>query len=117
LRVSAIPSPFPESASFARSDQITFAKAGVPALLVMEGPDYRHTAREAGLQRLIKWGQEVYHTPVDDLQQSINLAAAEQHVQVLLALGLALANGTSEPQWKKGVPYLAAHLQAIAEKR
>lgn len=117
LRVSAIPSPFPESASFARSDQITFAKAGVPALLVMEGPDYRHTAREIGLQRLIKWGQEIYHTPFDDLRQPLNLAAAEQHTQVLLALCLALANSPNAPEWKKGVPYLTARLQSFAEKR
>ncbi len=117
LRVSAIPSPFPETASFARSDQITFAKAGIPALLVMEGPDYRHTSREAGLQRLIKWGQEIYHTPFDDLRQSLNLAAAQQHTQVLLALSLALANSAKAPQWQKGVPYLAARLQSIAEKR
>jgi len=117
LRVVPIPTPFPIMVSFARSDQITFAKAGVPALLVMEGPDYRHTSREAGLQRLIKWGQQIYHTPFDDLQQPINLAAAEQHTQVLFALCLALANSTNEPQWKKGVPYLAARLQSIAEKR
>jgi len=85
LRISAIPSPFPAPVSFARSDQITFAKAGIPALLVMEGPDYRHTSREAGLQRLIKWGQQIYHTPFDDLRQSINLEAAGQHTQVLFA--------------------------------
>jgi len=117
LRVSSIPSPFPAPVSFARSDQITFAKAGTPALLVMEGPDYRHTAREAGLQRLIDWGQQIYHTPFDDLQQPIDLAAAEQHAQVLFALCLALANSAKEPQWKKGVPYLTARLQSIAEKR
>ena len=117
LRVSPIPAQFPGLVSFARSDQITFAKAGIPALLVMEGPEYRHTSREAGLQRLIKWGQEIYHTPFDDLRQPINLMAAEQHTQILLALCLALANGTNAPQWKKGVPYLAARLQALAEKR
>jgi len=117
LRVAPIPAPFPSLVSFARSDQITFAKAGVPALLVMEGPDYRHTSHEAGLQRLIKWGQEIYHTPFDDLRQPINLTAAEQHTQVLFALCFALANIDYVPQWKKGVPYLAARLQAIAEKR
>ncbi len=117
LRVSAIPAQFPGLVSFARSDQITFAKAGIPALLVMEGPEYRHTPREAGLQRLIKWGQEIYHTPFDDLRQPINLTAAEQHTQILLALCLALANSTNAPQWEKGVPYLAARLQALAEKR
>ena len=95
----------------------TGAQTFVPKPVPLEGPDYRHTSRAAGAQRLIKWGQQIYHTPADDLQQPINLAAAQQHTQVLFALCLALANSTNAPQWRKGVPYLAARLQSIAEKR
>ena len=117
LRVSTIPAPFSSTVAFARSDQISFAKAGVPALLLMEGADYRHTSREDGLQRLIKWGQQIYHTPFDDLQQPMNLAAAQQHAQILFAFCYALANLDTSPQWKKGVSYINARLQTMAEKR
>ena len=101
LRVSPIPAPFSNTVAFARSDQISFAKAGVPALLIMEGADYRHLASEEGLKRLINWGREIYHTPFDDLQQPMNLAAARQHSQILFAFCCALANSEIAPQWKK----------------
>ncbi|MCG3120408.1 MAG: hypothetical protein ALAOOOJD_03094 [bacterium] len=117
LRVSPIPALFSNTVSFARSDQISFAKAGIPALLLMEGLDYHHTSRVEGIQRLIDWGRQIYHSPFDDLHQPINWAAAQQHAQVLFAFCYALANAATAPQWQKGVPYLAARLQSIAEKR
>lgn len=117
LRVSPIPALFSNTVSFARSDQISFAKAGIPALLLMEGLDYRHTARADGIQRLLDWGRQIYHSPFDDLHQPINWAAAQQHAQVLFTFCSALANAAAPPQWHKGVPYWAARLQSIAEKR
>jgi Zn-dependent M28 family amino/carboxypeptidase len=117
LRVSPIPSPFLQTVPLARSDQISFAKAGIPALLIMEGSNYRHTAKEEGLQRMIDWGRTIYHTPFDDLQQPMNLEAAQQHAQIIFAFCYALANGNFAPQWEKGVPYINARLQSIAEKR
>jgi hypothetical protein len=117
LRVSPIPAPFSSTVSFARSDQISFAKAGIPALLIMEGSNYRHTERQKGLQRMIEWGRKIYHTPFDDLQQPMNLEAAQQHVQILFAFCWALANLELAPQWEKGGPYVNTRLQTIAEKR
>jgi hypothetical protein len=117
LEVSPVPPPFADTAPFARSDQISFAKAGIPAMLIMEGTNYRHTSREAGLQRMIAWGRRFYHTPFDDLQQPINLEAMQQHTQMLFAFCFALANSDFVPQWKPGAPYINARLQSIAEKR
>lgn len=117
LSVSPIPAPFASSPAFARSDQIAFAKAGIPALLIMEGSNYRNTPREAGLRRLIEWGRRIYHTPFDDLAQPINMKAAQQHGQILFAFCCMLANVEAAPQWKKGVPYFNARMQSIAEKR
>lgn len=117
LSVAAIPAPFASSPAFARSDQISFAKAGIPALLIMEGPNYRNTSREEGLRRMIEWGRLFYHTPFDDLAQPINMEAAQQHGQILFAFCCMLANVDAAPQWKKGAPYINARLQSIAEKR
>ncbi|MGH7598404.1 MAG: M20/M25/M40 family metallo-hydrolase [bacterium] len=117
LSVSAIPAPFASSPAFARSDQISFAKAGIPALLIMEGLNYRNTPREKGLRRMIEWGRRIYHTPFDDLAQSINMAAAQQHGQILFAFCCMLANVDAAPQWKKETPYINARLQSVAEKR
>ncbi len=117
MRASPIPSPFLNSAAFTRSDQIAFAKAGIPAVLLMEGVDYRHSSPAAGLQRMIEWGQRIYHSPFDDLRQPINFAAARQHGQILFSFCWSLANGEEAPQWKPGTPYVNARLRSIAEKR
>jgi hypothetical protein len=117
LRVSSVPTPFSSSAAFTRSDQIAFARAGVPSLLVMEGSSYRHLSSEEGLKRMIEWGQRYYHTPFDDLDQLINFEAALQHCQMLFAFCHTLVNSDTAPQWKSGTPYINARLSSIAEKR
>lgn len=117
LTVSTLPALFAHSDTYTESDQIAFARAGIPAILVMEGLAYRNTSRQRGLQRLIDWGQQIYHTPKDDLYQEINYGAAEQHTRLLAALSLELANAEEPPVWRQGVSFLNQRLQSIAEKR
>jgi hypothetical protein len=117
LRVSPVPPDFAATQPFTRSDQVVFAQAGIPALLLMEGIDYRHTPKDLGWQRLLKWGEQFYHTPADDLRQSLNFAAAQQHAQILFALAYYLASSPVAPEWKPGTPFISARLQTLAEKR
>lgn len=105
LRISAIPPEFAATESFARSDQVAFAGAGIPSILVMDGIDYPGASREEGLKRLITWNETVYHTPFDDLSQPMNFAAAEQHARFLFEFIHALAEDDSEPEWHPGAPY------------
>lgn len=117
LKTSNVPAPFSASTAFALSDQFLFANAGIPALLLMEGYHYRRTPLAEGLQRLLKWGQEIYHTPFDDLKQNINYEAAQQHSQILFAFCYALAGMKDAPQWRAGTPFVNARLRTIAERR
>ncbi len=117
LRVSPVPAAFAAALPFARSDQVVFAQAGIPAMLVMEGLDYRQTSEAQGWQRFLNWGEQFYHTPADDLTQPLNFTAAQQHAQVLLALSYDLANSKVAPEWKPGTPFIHARLQTLAEKR
>ncbi len=117
LRLSAVPDYFTGTQPFARSDQVVFAQAGIPSLLVMEGLDYRHTSKEEGWQRFLQWGEQFYHAPADDLHQPLNFAAAQQHAQLLFALSYELANGLRAPEWKPDTPFIHARLQTLAEKR
>jgi len=117
VRVSTIPPVFAGSGSFTRSDQIVFARTGIPAILLMEGSEYQHTSRGEGVKRMIAWGEGVYHSPFDDLQQPMNFAAAQQHVEILLAFCRVLAESASAPEWKPGAAFINARLRSIAEKR
>jgi hypothetical protein len=117
LTVSQIPSQFLRTESFARSDQIAFAKAGIPAMLTMEGLDYRHLSREEALDRIVFWLSNIYHTPFDDLNQYFDIQASLQHTRFLFAFTWYLANLEEEIKWKPGISYNTARLQSIAEER
>ncbi|MDQ7815738.1 MAG: M28 family peptidase [Melioribacteraceae bacterium] len=112
-----IPSQFASSESFSRSDQVSFANAGIPALLVAEGLDYVNLTREEGLEKYMEYSTQYYHTPFDDLQLPINHNAALQHIKILHSLIMDLANNDIEPEWNKGSPYLNTRLRSIAEQK
>lgn len=117
LSVSPVPAPFSASTAFALSDQFAFACAGIPALLVMEGTHYRNTPHDEGMQRLLAWGKNIYHSPFDDLAQPLNYEAAAQHARALLAFCYALAQTEQAPQWRANTPFNSARLRSIAEQR
>ena len=117
VRIAPLPSPFDFHEAFLRSDQVAFARAGVPSLLVMENLDYEHTPWEDGRDRFLAWGRDVYHSPFDDLEQPINAEAVGQHVRLLTGLTCGLANTPVAPQWRTGSPYNAARLRSMAEGR
>jgi hypothetical protein len=117
LKVSSVPPVFLEQDPFYRSDQLRFAQVGIPSILILEGQDYLNIEDAEGLRRFIEWGQKVYHTPFDDLDQPINFAAVLEHSQLLFAYAHALSNTYIEPQWHPGSRFINARLRTIAENR
>ncbi|HDP98068.1 MAG TPA: M28 family peptidase [bacterium] len=117
LNCAPIPAAFISSETYARSDQIAFAKAGIPAIAIAEGIGKAILSREESMQKLIDWMNNIYHTPFDDLNQPMNFEAAKQHCEVIFYFCQQLANLEEFPQWKSGVPFINARLQSIAEKR
>jgi Zn-dependent M28 family amino/carboxypeptidase len=103
--------------AFARSDQLAFAQAGIPALLITDGVRYRGYSEREGLRRFIEWEKERYHTPFDDMSQPMSGEAIVQHCRVVLAAAGALANTFTPPQWNEGSEYARARLRSIAEGR
>lgn len=117
LKVSPLPREFSSSRSFLRSDQIAFAQAGIPSILIMDGLHYQNMSTAEALVKNLTWNDTVYHTPFDDLHQSMNFDAAVEHCRFIFAYCYAIANSTSEVEWKPRVPYLNVRLQTRAEKR
>jgi Zn-dependent M28 family amino/carboxypeptidase len=117
ISVEKIPHDIFRFDQFRNSDQFMFAQAGIPSILIAEGLHYETTSYEDGIKRYIRWVEEKYHSPSDDLLQPMNFEAAAQHASLILQFTVSLANGNSVPQWIGNSPFLNARLRSISEKK
>lgn len=84
----------PDENRFVRSDQVNFAKQGIPALAFKFG----WTPDSPEQKTFMDWVKTRYHKPSDDLQQPVDKAAAAQFTVVLGQLATRVANGP-RPDW------------------
>lgn len=117
IRVAAGQADHSYAEAFYRSDQYAFAQAGIPSVLMMEGPDYERSTREEGAERQRLWYETFYHSPRDDTRQVIDADALEQYTDLLQHVIRSLGDDPREVQWKPGVSYLRTRLQTAAEQR
>ena len=117
LFLDKIPSAYKETEAFSRSDQMSFASAGIPALSVIDGFMYKSINRNEAIRLNQKWLDERYHTPFDDLSQPMNFDAAAQYTNLIYVLVNRLANMREMPKWKKGTPYILKRMQSKVEHR
>ena len=95
--VTLVPDPQPDHLVFVRSDQYNFVRKGTPAIMLQMTPMPK-TPEEATYQQ---WFSERYHAQADDLDQPVDLAAAEAYTKLVYQLAARVADEPAEPQWKK----------------
>jgi hypothetical protein len=102
LKIAESPDPMPEEVIFIRSDQYSFVKAGVPA--VMLTPGFKSTDAAVKPQEIFeKWEATRYHQPQDDMQQpGLDFEAAAQYTRFAFLCGYLIANDAQRPTWNKG---------------
>jgi Zn-dependent M28 family amino/carboxypeptidase len=103
LRVA--PEPAPEQGFFYRSDQYSFARAGVPGVWLDLGDDLVGVPPGTGLARREEYRAERYHRPRDEFDPSWELTGTAQLARfVELAIEEIGARGGKVP-WRAGSPY------------
>jgi hypothetical protein len=117
LSTRDIPPRFYSLEAFSKSDQLSFAKAGIPSVLIIDALDYKHINREEALSHIVSYHNNVYHTPFDDLSIPINYSAVNQHLQVIYEVTKYISVNNIEVFWKEDSPFFNSRLQTIAEKR
>jgi Zn-dependent M28 family amino/carboxypeptidase len=95
LKLSVQADPEPQRNRFIRSDQYSFVRAGVPALAMKVGYD----ANTPHAMTAQQWTAERYHAPSDDVNQPVDLHAANSFVTVVHQLAVRIANRSSRPKW------------------
>ncbi len=92
--------PMPEENYFIRSDQYSFVLRGVPSIFVSDGPDSTNP-KINGLEFQKKWNITRYHTPLDNMEQSLDFPSAARASGFNFLLGVSLANQDQLPAWNQ----------------
>ena len=92
----------PGAGLFYRSDQLAFARGGVPAVFLGTGNTYRGRSDDFGEQTRAAYRADRYHQPGDELTDDQTMAGILQQTRVALRIGYALAASDLTPEWRDG---------------
>lgn len=95
--IEVVPDPFPDRNVFVRTDQFSFVRAGVPGVALKFG--FLPGTPEAAIERA--WRAERYHSPSDDLNQPVDLKAADDFNGFVRALAVHLADMPGRAVWNR----------------
>ncbi len=97
--MTVTPDPRPNQGIFFRSDQLAFARGGVPAVFVVTGTDFQGRDPDYATQLAAAYRAERYHQPSDELRDDMLFGGIVQQTRVAFRLGYALANSSLRPAW------------------
>jgi len=95
-----VPDETPEKGFFFRSDQLNFARLGVPVLYARSGLDLVDGGEEAGRRLYADYTANRYHKPADEYDPDWDLRGVIEDVKAFYAVGKRLADETTFPAWK-----------------
>jgi Zn-dependent M28 family amino/carboxypeptidase len=105
---------FPDRGYYYRSDQLSFARIGVPALFFDDGTDFIGRPADWGRQRIEQWELKQYHQPSDRLEDSWNFDGMIEDAQLAMLSAWLVAQADAMPTWKPGDEFEAARKRALA---
>jgi hypothetical protein len=108
---------FPEKGHYYRSDQLSFARIGVPALYLRSGVEVRGKPAGWGREQLELWTATHYHQPSDELDASWDLTGAVEDAQLGFLVGAAAAEADAMPSWRPGDEFEATRKAALEAAR
>lgn len=90
--------PNPNAGSFYRSDQVSFAKAGIPALYLQAGKDY---VNDLGFDP-DEYDLARYHQVNDEVTDAWDLSGTERDLRILFHTARRVADADDQPRWVPG---------------
>ncbi|MGA9574822.1 MAG: M28 family peptidase [Lysobacterales bacterium] len=87
---------------FYRSDQISFARVGVPAIWFKSGVDFIGHEPGWGEQQYADWIKYKYHSPADEVDENWNLEGLVEDAQLAFRLAAMVADADVKPAWYPG---------------
>jgi Zn-dependent M28 family amino/carboxypeptidase len=100
-----VPDETPEKGFFFRSDQLNFARLGVPVLYARSGLELVDDGEEAGRAAWADYTANRYHKPADEYDANWDYRGVVQDLDAFYAVGRKLADETVFPDWKVGADF------------
>ncbi|MFQ5797487.1 MAG: M28 family peptidase [Bacteroidota bacterium] len=117
LNLVVKPDQFPEQGFFYRSDQLNFARIGVPTAYFDQGLDFVGKPVGYGRQLVETYIEKNYHQPSDEVQPDWDYRGAEQQTDFNFLIGYFTANQQEMPRWNPGDEFEAARNKALRETK
>ena len=111
-----VPEPTPENGFYFRSDHFNFAKMGVPALYIKTGQTHVEKGFAYGQQWAKDYNDLRYHKPGDEYDDKADYRGVVQDLELLVQVGLAVANGAGWPNWYPKSEFRAVRDASMAAK-
>jgi Zn-dependent M28 family amino/carboxypeptidase len=108
------PDQFPDRGYYYRSDQLSFARIGVPALFFNDGTDFVGRPAGWGRQQIEEWELKRYHQPSDKLDGTWNFDGMIEDAQLDMLSAWLIAQSDTLPSWNPGDEFEAARQRALA---
>ena len=112
-----VPEPTPENGFYFRSDHFNFAKKGVPALYIKTGQTHVEKGFAFGQQWARDYNEQRYHKPSDEYDENADYRGVVQDLELLVEVGLAVANGNTWPNWYPKSEFRAVRDASMAAKQ
>ncbi len=110
------PDPMPEQVAFVRSDQFSFIRQGIPAIVLSGGYQSRDKRVDVAALRS-EFLEKRYHQPGDDAAEPIDYATAADLARINLRMAIDVANAPGRPRWKNGDFLGRVFAQGAAEQK
>jgi Zn-dependent M28 family amino/carboxypeptidase len=98
---------------FYRSDQVSFARAGVPAIWFKSGVDFVGRPPGWGEARYAEWIEHRYHQPSDEVQPDWVLDGLVEDARLGFAVGASVATSDATPTWAPGDEFEAVRQRSL----
>ncbi len=95
MGLQMVPDPLPDRNVFTRTDQFSFVREGIPALVFKFG--FAKGTPEFQIEH--EWRANRYHSPSDDLDQPVMKEEAVKLDDFVAALATHVANAPARPTW------------------
>ncbi len=106
----------PEKGAYYRSDQLSFARGGVPSIYFGSGQDYIGRPAGWGKEKQAEYTRLHYHQPSDEIRPDWDLSGLVEDTRLAYRLAYDVSNLAKMPAWYAGDEFEAVRKKSLEQE-